>query len=345
MGERSGATKIGWFRWAAGLAGLTALVLIVRSVGPARIVETLRPALVWLPLVAGLELGRIASETVAAFVAFGPVRARIPRGTLFRANLIGQSLSALAPAPRVVNETLKATILAPLVGAPAAASVGFIVQAATLISIGGFSVLCAAAIFVLSGASVWFWATMIHAVVLVLTGIVLRATTMAEGPGRLLRERFPRLAERHGAFREHTKTSGLVPWGATGALLLNRALQVLQYGLAAKAVGIDVDVVRAFAVQGVNLVASAVGVFVPAGLGTTDGAFTLASDLLGTTAVKTASLALFIRCAQLLWLLVGALVMLLGPKAAPRVTTDEVPLGRDEAAATSGRRASEADDE
>ncbi len=260
----------------------------------------------------------MGSETVAAFIAFGSRREQIPKATLFRANLIGQSLSALAPAPRVVNETIKGTLLAPYVGAAAATSVGFIIQASTLIAVGMFSIPCAIAMFVLSGASLWFWAMVVHGVVLVASGVGLRAATVAELPARLVAKRFPRLAARLAAFRDHTQETGLFAMGPSAALLVNRCFQVVQYAIAARAVGIDIDFARALAVQGVNLVGSAVGVFVPAGLGTTDGAFTLAADLLGTTAVRAASLALFIRCSQLLWLFIGAVVMLLTPKA-PRM--------------------------
>jgi hypothetical protein len=51
---------------------------------------------------------------------------------------------------------------------------------------------------------------------------------------------------------------------------------------------------------------------VPGGLGTTDGAFTLAATTLSTTAARAASLALLLRCHQLVWLAIGALVSMLG---------------------------------
>jgi uncharacterized membrane protein YbhN (UPF0104 family) len=92
-------------------------------------------------------------------------------------------------------------------------------------------------------------------------------------------------------------------------------LQLLQYAVAARAIGIDAGLLRALAAEGVNLVASAVGVLVPGGLGTTDGAFTLAADILGTTAARATSLALLIRCMQLVWLLIGSVVVFVAPSA------------------------------
>jgi uncharacterized membrane protein YbhN (UPF0104 family) len=65
------------------------------------------------------------------------------------------------------------------------------------------------------------------------------------------------------------------------------------------------------AAEGVHLLASAVGVLVPGGLGTTDGAFTLAADLLATTGARATSLALLMRCVQILWVPIGSAAALL----------------------------------
>jgi hypothetical protein len=254
----------------------------------------------------------MACETLASWSAFGSLARRIPLGTLFRAHVIGQSLGSLAPAPRVVNETIKVGLLAPHVGGAAATSVGFINQAATLIAVGLWSIPCGLAILALEGASTWFWACAIHAVVLVLSGLALQAVTRADAPGRWLAARFPSLAARAAAFREHASETGLCAIGPTSAMLLGRAFQTLQYGLAARAVGIDATVLRALAAQGVGLVAAAVGVFVPAGLGTTDGAFTLAATMLATTVARATALGLLIRCMQIIWVPIGTVVALVG---------------------------------
>ena len=56
-------TATAWIRVALGVVGLAVLVEIVVHIGVGTIVETLRPALVWLPLIGVLEVPRIASET------------------------------------------------------------------------------------------------------------------------------------------------------------------------------------------------------------------------------------------------------------------------------------------
>ena len=309
--------RAAWFRLALAALGLVLLVAIVRHVGADAILEVLRPAVWWLPALCALELVRMACETLASRLAFGSLARRIPIGTLFRAHVIGQSLGSLAPAPRVVNETIKAGLLAPFVGGAAATSVGFINQAATLIAVGLSSIPCGLAILALGGASTWFWACVVHTVVLVASGLALQAVTRADAPGRWLAKKFPSLATRAEAFRDHASETGLWAAGPTSAMMLGRAFQTLQYGLAARAVGIDATVLRALAAQGVGLVASAVGVFVPAGLGTTDGAFTLAAAMLATTIARATSLGLLMRCMQILWVPIGSIVALVGPKPPP----------------------------
>ncbi len=303
-----------WFRAALGVAGLVALVVLVRHAGARAVLDALRGALGWLPVLSALELVRIVCEATASALAFGPLATRIPRATLLRAHVLGHTLGGVAPAPSVVNETIKATLLAPYVGGAAATSVAFVNQAATLIAVGLFSIPCGAAILAMRGPSIWLWACAVHAVALVGCGVGLQAVTRHGAAGRWLVSKIPRLAPRAAAFRAHVRGTGLLAGGPTGALLAGRVFQVLQYAVAARAVGIDAGFLRAMAAEGVSLVSAAVGVLVPAGLGATDGAFTLAADMLGTTAARATSLALLMRCTQLVGVLAGATVALLGAR-------------------------------
>jgi len=306
-----------WFRIALGIAGLAVLGLIVRHVGTETVIDTLRTALPWLPILFALDLFRVACATAASYFAFGALARRIPRVTLFRAHVLGYALGSVAPAPTVAEETIKAALLAPFVGPRAVTSVAFINQSAIWISVGLFSVFCGLSIFALRGASLWFWACVIHAPVLVTSGLALQAGTRSGAPGRWLIKTFPRLALRAAAFPEDAKEAGLWVARPTSALLLGRCVQALQYGVAALAVGIHASFLGAMAAQGVSLVASAVGVLVPAGVGVNEGAFTLAADILNTTAVRATSLALLIRCNQLIWVLAGSGVAFLWPRPRP----------------------------
>jgi hypothetical protein len=305
-----------WFRVALAIGGAVALVFIVRGVGARAILATLKPALAWLPLICLLELARMVCDTVSSALAFGPLASRIPKLTLLRAHVIGQSLSALAPAPRVVNESIKIGLVAPYTGAPAATSVGFVNQAATLIAGGLFSIPCGVAMYALGGQSFWLWASAGHCVVLVVSGVVVRAITRADALGRFIERKLPRFASRFAAFREHNVQVGFFAAGPSSALFVGRVFQTVQYGIAAHAVGIEVGVLGSLATEGVSLIATAVGVLVPGGLGANEGAFTLAAGLLATTVARAASLALLMRCMQLAWVPIGAaLALVRGPRA------------------------------
>ena len=277
-----------------GVGGLVALVLIVRNVGTDAVFDTLRPALAYLPLLCILELCRMGCEAVGAYLAFGASAALIPRGTLFRANVIGQSIANLAPAPRVVNETIKATLIA-----------------------GGlFSIPCGLAMWVLGGDRIWLWGAGIHVVWLVSSGLGLRAISRSDKIANWIARKLPRFSDRIHAFRNHGDEVGFFAAGPVISMMCGRACQALQYGIAAHAVGIDVGALGALAAEGVNLIATAIGVFIPGGVGTTDGAFVLAAKLLSTTVMRATALALLMRCLQIVWLPIGSAAALIG---APKI--------------------------
>lgn len=307
-----------WFRLLLGVGGLVLLFAIVRHVGFDVIVGTLKPALAWLPVLAAMELVRIGCAAMASCLAFGALAPRIPRTTLFRAHVLGHSLSAIAPAPTLFNETIKATLITPYTGAGPASAVGFTNQAATLMANGLMTIPCGLAIAALqSVSSVWFIACVINTVVLVASGLALQLVTRAEGPGRWLVKRMPRLAERAAEFRDHARGITMGARGPTAMLLVSRCLQMAQYGVAARAVGIDVGFLRVVASEGVHLVAMAMGVLVPGGVGTTEGTFTLAADLLETTVARATAMALLMRCMQLVWVFIASTVAIV-PTSTPR---------------------------
>lgn len=298
-----------WLRLLLGVGGLVLLAGIVRHVGVDIVVSTLGPALPWLPVLAFIELVRIGFMTIGSYLAFGSLAPHIPKWTLFRAHVLGHSLSSVVPAPTVFNESIKATLIAPHTGAGPAAAVGVTNQAAVWMSNGLLSIFCGLAILALQGwGSIWFVACVIHTVVLLASGVGLQMVTRADAPGRWLARRVPSFATRAAEFREHARGIRLGARGPTEMLFISRCLQMLQYFVAARAVGIDVGLLRVAAAEGVHLVAIAVGVLVPGGLGTTEGAFTLATDLLGTTAARATTLALLMRCMQIVWVFLGSVV-------------------------------------
>lgn len=298
-----------WLRLAVGAAGLVAVSLLVRAVGLDEVLAVVRPALAWLPLVILIEALRIATDVVATHFALGSRARLVPRSSLVRATLVGQAVLGIAPAPRAVCEATKATLLAPYVGAASAGAMGAINQSATLIAVGVFSIPCAFASWALSGLSTVTLALMVHTVVLVASGLSLRVAARARGASRFLSRRFPKLGRGAEVFVEAGREVDLFAIKPLAATIVGRMLQTAQYAVLALAVGLDPTGVRALAVQGVSMIGSAVGAFVPAQIGAADGAFALAASALDTTVAKAMSISLLAHATRPFWLAVGSLVV------------------------------------
>ena len=144
-----------WLRFALGIGGLGLLGAIVRHVGFDVVMATLGPALPWLPVLVFIELVRMGCMAMGSYLAFGSLAKRIPRWTLFRAHVLGQSIGSVMPAPTVWSETIKATLVTPYTGSGPAAAVGVTNQAAVWMSNGLLSIFCGIAILSTYNESAW----------------------------------------------------------------------------------------------------------------------------------------------------------------------------------------------
>jgi Lysylphosphatidylglycerol synthase TM region len=293
-----------------GLAGVGALVWLVRDVGPSALYAALRSAATWLPLAALLEGARIGCDCVATRLAYGERARSIPIARLVRAHLIGYAVGSVAPAPRAANEATKAALLMRYAGGPAATAVATTNQAVTLIAAGLVSIPCAWAAYRDGGASVLTAALVVHAVVLTGTGTAIRAAARARGLGGWLGRRFRRIERDTAAFHDAAREAPLLPPGPILAMSAGRVVQMAQYGVLAHAVGVEITAERALLVQGVYLVSIAVGVLVPGQVGVNEGAFTLLANPLGTTTANAMALSLLNRVLTAFWILVGSLTPL-----------------------------------
>jgi uncharacterized membrane protein YbhN (UPF0104 family) len=103
-------------------------------------------------------------------------------------------------------------------------------------------------------------------------------------------------------------------------MFAGRTVQTIEYALIAYAVGLHVGILEALAVQGTNLVAAAVGVFVPGQVGSAEAVFAAAAKVLDTTVARAMSIALLSHAVQLI-LVVAGFVLLFGWRARRRVGT------------------------
>lgn len=313
-------------RIAFGAAGLGVLAVMVRRIGPSAILDVLGPAWRWLPVAAVLEAGRLLTETLATYYAYG-VRARvIPRRMLVRAHLVAYAVSSVMPAGRAAGEATKVALLCRYAGIPAATAAAATNQAVTLIAGGLISVPCAAAAWQLTGPSVVTIALLVHAFVLCATGFGIRAAARSQGVGGKLSRALDRFAGDPSAFSRTSREVALLPRAPTAAMLLGRALQIAVFAVLAHAVGIDVSPARALYAQGINMISLAVGFLVPGQFGASDGAFALSADPLGTSVARAMSIALLAHVLQLAWVATGSLALLVWhTEPAPRTKAPSDP--------------------
>ncbi|AKT36817.1 lysylphosphatidylglycerol synthase domain-containing protein [Chondromyces crocatus] len=309
-----------WGMWALrgalAVGGVSTVALLVRDAGPATLLEVLETAAPWIPLLLTIEVARMGTDALATWLALGRRAHAVPIPVLARAQLIGTAVGTLAPAGRTAAEATKAALLAPWTGGAPATAGAATTQAATLLSTALISLPCAWAASRLTGASWITVALLIHAAVLFLLGVGVRLVMRSPRLGRWLARR-ERLSRNAATFQQVAKETPVLSPGPTAALLLGRALQVLQYGVIVHAVGVSVSAVQALFSQGLNLMALAVGVLVPGQLGVSEGAFALSASTLHTTEAKAIAIALLAHLLQIALLPLGALTPLLWKVRAP----------------------------
>ncbi|MRG96555.1 UPF0104 family protein [Polyangium spumosum] len=301
-------------RWGARLAfaalGIGVVASLVRQAGAGALVAILRGAAPWLPLVVALELLRVGTDALATYAAYGDRAKMLSVPALARASLVARAVSSIAPAGRAAAEATKAALLAPWAGPAAATAAGATVQAVTLVSGGIISVPCAAAAYALSGASAITLALVLHAALLVLAGTLLRVVMRASWFGALARRVSRRAGERVVVFQERARETRLLPPGPVAVMLVGRVIQVAQYAILARAVGAATGASRALVAQGANMVSLAVGAFVPAQVGVSEGAFAWSADVLGATVPQAVAIAMLCHALEAVFVAVGAIVPL-----------------------------------
>jgi len=310
-GRRIRARAMSALRLAFAIAGIGAVVLLVRNTGADALVAVLVPAAKWIPLILLLEALRLGLDGTATWLALGRRARLLPIRLLTRAQLIGAAVGSLAPAGRTAAEATKAALIAPWTGAPSATAAAATVQAATLLATALISIPCAWAAWVVSGSSWLTLSLLVHAVALFILGAGMRLAMRAPRLGRWFGGRAGRFARGAASFQDAARESPVLVPGPTAALFAGRVLQVAQYAVLAYAVGFDLTAVQALIAQGLNLVALAAGALVPGQIGVSEGAFVLSASTLGTTEAKAMAIALLAHVLQVATLPLGALTPML----------------------------------
>lgn len=305
------------------VAGVTAVVMLVRGAGPDVVLRTLIEAAVWLPLVVALEVGFMTMDVIALRSLLGENGERVPLAVWIRTGMMQYGVMQLLPAGRAGGEVARAAGLSPYVGGARAAAMAARLQAATMLGNTMISLPCWVAVaFASHPGSGLAWAVAGNALVTGVIGAVLILVTRRSKLGGWLGAKVPMLAS-HGpsfdaALREQT------PWGpAVLATTVGRSLQSVQYGIILLAVGGSLTVVSAFVSQAIHLVGAGMGDLVPNQVGITEGAYALFADTLGLEGqtARAIGIALVARICQ--FSLAGACLLVTAIWKAPPETSSE----------------------
>jgi hypothetical protein len=294
-------------RVAFGIVGVGATALLVRGVGAAQLLAILRGSARFLPLLLAIEAARISCEVAATAVLSRRARERVRLGELLRIHLTGYAASVFLPAGRAMCETIKAAALAPRIGGAHAAAIGATSQSLALLGgaiVGSLGVVAA---YLTVGASPVTGAILLYVLTAAAGFTAVQVACRRRSIGGFFGRRFASMRAASASFHEALVEIPVVPRAALSIIVVERALQALEIGVAIHAVGGPLGLRISFLAQGVSLVGGSLGDLIPGQLGAVDGAFALAAPMLGIAGAAGVAVAVLVRCAQLAWMAVGIL--------------------------------------
>jgi uncharacterized membrane protein YbhN (UPF0104 family) len=297
-----------------GLIGIGAVAWIVRDVG----VETMRAvfmrAVGWIPLAVALEMARVAMDAISSRATLRERGDRVPVAALFGAHLVAFAVMGVAPFGRPTSEAMKASLLARWIGPAPAIALGAANQANTLLSLGIFTLISAAAAWALLGPSLFTLLLVVHFVMMGASGLGIRALVRYERFGAFLERRFPKIARHVALFVETSRETALFPVTPVSAMLIGRAFQAAHFGVLAYAVGLTPSILGTFVLEGIYLLVASLGVMIPGQLGASEGGFAAAATSIEASAAQATSIALLAHAVQYVIVLVGFVVLALWPR-------------------------------
>ncbi|MBX7194505.1 MAG: flippase-like domain-containing protein [Sandaracinaceae bacterium] len=304
-------------RVALAVFGLVVIAVLVRRIGAEEVAAALERTAPVLPIAFVLDAARIGCDAWSTRLMLGERGRVIPARVLFLGHVVGHGVMNVFPAGRSASEAAKAALFHRYLGAAEAISIGASNQANTLFSSGVFSLLCAGAAAIATPDTTLVTAMLVHFVVLFVSGTGMRLAATNRHVEAFFAHRFPRVGAHLGRFAAHSRETPIVAWGPVGAMMLGRLVQTIEYGVLAHAVGISVGPLEALSVQGINLVAAAIGVLMPGQLGSSEAVFALAADALHTEAANAMTIALAAHLCALTWAVVGLVLLFTWRAKAP----------------------------
>jgi hypothetical protein len=291
------------------VAGLGFAAFLVWNVGPERVIRVLHDAGTWLPLVALLEAGFVATDIVGLRLLLGDQAKAVAMSRWVRSTALAYASTILLPTGRAAGEAARAAVLSDDVGVPTAVGVCARLQAAVLVANGVISLLIAGVLFVTGGGATVAALTLAmlgNALACAVLGTLLFSVVRGERLARWLTRRFPRIAKKvaRSAGEPHPTRSGPGPArvvASIGCGVLGRLVQTAQFAVVMRAVGGAFTLPAAMTAQGVQIVGATVGDVFPAQIGPAEGSYYAFAGVLGLGAdpARAISIRILLLAAQL----------------------------------------------
>jgi hypothetical protein len=286
------------------LGGIATVAALVWQVGPAELWNVL--ALSWpiVPAVVVLDLAWFSVEGIALLLFYGPGRKNIPMRVWVHALTTHYSTMVILPVGRVGAEAVRATLLAPYVGAHKTAAGAAQMQVMVLVA---NAVMCIPAFF--AAASLGGWKGSLAVLVIVnffangLLGVAMALFLRKVRIGGWLGKKFESMVQWGPELDAELRQQPAVPVVPGLLCVGGRALQALEYGLVlATVAGTSLTFTGTFIAEGIHIGAAALGDMVPNQVGVAEGMYRVFADSLGLAAhpEKALAIALVVRVANFL---------------------------------------------
>jgi hypothetical protein len=137
--------------------------------------------------------------------------------------------------------------------------------------------------------------------------------------GSTLLRRFPRLTEGAKAFDKAIKSPSEDYLVGTGYCVLARVSELSQYAVVLLALSVPLSPVKALLANGIHVVGSTAGEFIPGQIGTVESSYLYFAPALGLadSSARAVSIALLVRVAQYTEAAVAFVMLQLWPEPAP----------------------------
>jgi hypothetical protein len=282
------------------IAGILALVFLIRKEGAAHLWALLVAARWHLPMLLLLEVLFVAGDAIAVAILLSSSAKKVPIRDWIRSTAMAYGFMVLLPAGRAAGEIGRASVLGPWVTLAAAASAGAELQGLAVLSNAALSLLSALTCLPRFGLFSIVTASMFaNTVVLSVLGFGLLALPRSRRLRGWFEKRFPKSL---ASFADRVTTPARVLLTAFAACFIGRLFQTWQFGVMVEAIsGVPISVLSSIDSQGVHLVGATLGDLVPGQVGVVEGCYVYFSPILKLANDSASALAIPLvgRVAQL----------------------------------------------